>query len=161
MANSNISPRHIVNPYLVLLILMHLPVTTDGAIHFGTGFGYYDGEYIYYNDKGFYRDFSTELGVYSDFKSSHMVFLNMHLYKELSRSAFGVTTIPYVGMGGIYIKDSHNYTHKNWGVRVPLGIELMTASGISLFTEVTPTFILSPSNEYETTNTFGIRYYFY
>lgn len=154
---------------LVLLALLTLPMGAHAALHFGVGVAYYDNEYIHYTDKGYYDDFSMDLGVYSDFNKSHMVYLDAHLYTDLSSSVSGVSPIIYVGIGGIFVKDTDNYSHEhspneyedNWGIRLPIGIELMTAADISVFAEVIPTYIVSPNDEYETTATFGIRYYFY
>lgn len=154
---------------IILLTLIILPVQTNAAIHFGTGIGFYDGEYIYYNDKGYYKEFSVALGVYSNFDTSHMVTLDIHFYTKLSEPMYGVSPILYGGLGGIFTKGIYSGTHENdlnwskrkWGVRSPVGIEFMTASGISMFAEIAPTYIPSLKNKYETSNAFGIRYYFY
>lgn len=150
---------------IIILALIILPGISNAAIHFGTGLGYYNGEYIYYNDKGYYENFSTELDVYSNLDNTHLVFLNIHLYSELSRSVFGATPILYGGLGGVFSKNAHknspNGSGGKWGLRSPFGIELMTASGISMFAEIAPTYIPSLNNEIAMTNAFGIRYYFY
>lgn len=153
----------------VLFSLMMLPIAANAALHFGTGAAYFDDKYIFYTDKGYYENFSTDIGLYSDLDQSHMAYLNIHLYTELSRSSSGITPILYGGIGGIFSKDTDNYTHEhssneheeNWGIRFPLGIELMTNAALSVYAEVVPTYIYSPNDEYDTSTTIGIRYYFY
>ena len=146
-----------------------LPINAHAARHFGMGVANFDDKYLHYTDKGYYDDFSMDLGLYSDFNNSHMIYLDAHLYAELSSSLPEVTPIIYAGIGGIFVDDTDNYAHEytadddenNWGIRFPIGIELMTTADISVYAELVPTYIFSPNNEYETTATFGIRYYFY
>ncbi|WP_413699009.1 hypothetical protein ACLKMH_15805 [Psychromonas sp. KJ10-10] len=154
---------------ILLASLIIIPCMAKASVHFGAGIGFYDEQYLHYNDKGYYENFSVDLGVYSDFDNSHLAFLDIHLYSELTKLREDIKPITYAGIGAIFIKDVDNYSHdmstsqseENWGLRFPIGIEFMTSANISIFAEIIPTYIVLPNEVYETTTSFGIRYYFY
>ncbi|WCE31785.1 hypothetical protein [Vibrio sp. SCSIO 43137] len=152
----------------IFLLAIMLNTPASAATHFGLGIGVYD-DIVHYNDKSYHDTFSWDLGLYSDFNKSHMLFLDAHLYTQMPNKWGGFQTFAYAGIGGIYIQDTDNYVHKhgvdhyeeNWGARFPLGLEMIHKSNISIYAEVIPTYIVEPGTKYQTLFTLGIRYYLY
>lgn len=155
---------------LALTLVSALAIAPAAAeIHFGAGVAYYDDNIVHYNDKTYRDNFSWDIGLYSDFDKSHMVFLDAHLYAPIVNPVAGLRTYTYAGIGGLYLRDKDNYVHEmnvneyeeSWGIRFPIGVEAIHASDISIFAEVVPTYIVDPDTKYEMAFTFGMRYYFF
>ncbi|WP_442489414.1 hypothetical protein [Halomonas litopenaei] len=160
---------HIMTLPIATVVFLSPTMGASDTLHFGIGIANYNNEQLHYTDKAFYENFSAELGAYTDFNDSFMLHLDAHLYTS-SNDWFGdITPVFYAGAGIMFLKGQEDYgfdnkgnnTNERWGVRFPIGIELMTPIDISVFTEVVPSYVFSPDEDYESIFTSGIRYYVY
>lgn len=152
----------------IFIALLLLPNLAYAEQHFGAGLAYYDEDDWLYTDKAYFENVSLSLGVHTDLESTHRVLFDAHLYWPSVRSVIGQGPILYAGVGLLYLKNaSHSglsewqQQGEHWGIRVPLGVEVVASSQLAWFAEVSPTYLLSEVNTWSTTTTLGARYYFY
>ncbi|NQY72638.1 hypothetical protein [Halomonas sp.] len=160
---------HIMTLPIATVLFLAPTMGASDTLHFGIGIANYNNEQLHYSDKAFYENFSAELGAHTDFDDSFMLHLNAHLYTSPKDLLARITPIFYAGAGIMLLKGQEDYgfenksnnTNERWGVRLPIGIELMTPIDISVFSEVVPSYVFSPDEDYESIFTSGIRYYVY
>ncbi|GAB3486774.1 hypothetical protein [Marinomonas epiphytica] len=152
----------------LFVALLCLPNFSFAEQHFGAGLAYYDEDDWLYTDKAYFENFSLSLGVYTDLEKTHRVLFDAHLYHSHTTSLIGQGPVAYAGVGLLYLKNaSHSGIEpwqqrgEHWGVRLPLGIEVVTHSQLAWFAEITPTYLFSGLNKFVTSTTLGARYYFY
>ncbi len=151
---------------LFSIFLGALPSGAMATEHFSLGIGHYNNDAFYYTDKAYFDGFSMDLGAYSDLNSSHFLYLDAHLYSTASQSVFAPALVLYSGIGGVVMsanafRDFHGSKEQVWGLRLPIGAEVLLDSGMSFFAEVVPTLFFASQQEYETTAALGVRFYLY